>query len=160
TRPLRTVWTLLVTLTSVCLAQAQDSRPSAPLTRDLLASNGWDEEVRPASAPTDDAASLTARVEALERAMRGGATTSFVDQEKLPDGAAKAVEKECKPVDIITKPTFTPTGRLFFDAVNFDDDDDAKAFFNTDRDNEFGIRRVRLGGKGYIYENLYYAVEV
>jgi phosphate-selective porin OprO/OprP len=57
------------------------------------------------------------------------------------------------------RPTFTPTGRFYFDGVGYDDDEATKAFFNTDRDDEFGFRTFRLGGRGNIYENLFYTVE-
>jgi phosphate-selective porin OprO/OprP len=42
----------------------------------------------------------------------------------------------------------------------YDDDPETEAFFNTDRDNELGFRTIRLGGKGDIYENLFYTVEL
>jgi phosphate-selective porin OprO/OprP len=66
---------------------------------------------------------------------------------------------ECTPVDVIVKPTFTPTGRVYFDGVTYDDDPETEAFFNTDRDNEFGFRTFRIGGKGNIWENLIYTFE-
>lgn len=69
---------------------------------------------------------------------------------------------ECVPkkIDTIVKPTFTPTGRIYFDGVTYSDDEATKAFFNTDRDNELGFRSFRLGGKGNIYENLIYTTEI
>jgi phosphate-selective porin OprO/OprP len=69
---------------------------------------------------------------------------------------------ECVPkkIDTIVKPTFTPTGRIYFDGVTYSDDEATKAFFNTDRDNELGFRSFRLGGKGSLYENLNYLFEV
>jgi phosphate-selective porin OprO/OprP len=51
-------------------------------------------------------------------------------------------------------------GRIGFDGVTYDDGDDTKEFFNTDRDNELGFRSFRLGVKGNIYENLIYNVEI
>jgi phosphate-selective porin OprO/OprP len=71
------------------------------------------------------------------------------------------IADECVPkkLDTIVKPTFTPTGRIYFDGVGYDDDPVAKSFFHTDRDDEFGFRTFRLGGRGNIYENLAYNVE-
>ena len=47
-----------------------------------------------------------------------------------------------------------------FDGVTYDDDDATKDFFDTDRNNELGFRSFRIGGKGNIYENLIYNIEV
>ena len=74
--------------------------------------------------------------------------------------AAKIEEWVPKKIDTITKPTFTPLGRFYFDGVTYSDDPETKAFFNTDRENEFGFRTFRLGGRGNIYENLIYTAEV
>lgn len=88
------------------------------------------------------------------------------DEKNDSVGGAKKDKKddmpECVPkkIDTIVKPTFTPTGRIYFDGVTYSDDEATKAFFNTDRDNELGFRSFRLGGKGNIYENLNYSLEV
>jgi phosphate-selective porin OprO/OprP len=43
--------------------------------------------------------------------------------------------------------------------VTYDDDDATKEFFDTDRDDELGFRTFRVGGRGNIWENLYYTLE-
>lgn len=84
------------------------------------------------------------------------------DDKKDSAGDKKGETPECVPkkIDTIVKPTFTPTGRIYFDGVTYSDDEATKAFFNTDRDNELGFRSFRLGGKGNIYENLIYNTEI
>jgi phosphate-selective porin OprO/OprP len=104
--------------------------------------------------------SLAERVEALERYIREMEEKPAPAEEPLPEAKETNASPECAPVEIITKPTFTPTGRIYFDGVTYDDDPETTAFFNTDRDNELGLRTFRLGGKGNIWENLIYSVEV
>jgi phosphate-selective porin OprO/OprP len=122
----------------------------------------------PSNAPgIEDASTLAKRVEALEHTIRQ--LKAAAPPESLPAPAKKeAKEKkeesvlgDCEPkkIDTIIKPTFQPLGRITFDGVTYDDDDDTTAFFNSDRDNEFGFRSFRIGGKGNIYENLIYNVE-
>lgn len=112
----------------------------------------------------DDAASLAKRVEALEQTIRQ--LKSATPAETLPAPAKKesqdANDGECTPkkIDTIIKPTFTMHGRIPFDVVTYDDDPDVMAFFHTDRQDETGFRSFRLGGDGYIYENLYYTAEI
>lgn len=123
---------------------------------------------------------LAKRVEALERELRAlkaaGAAEALPapkgekkDDKTAKDQAAGDKSKKAedkadngtpKKVDIIARPTFTPTGRFYFDGVSYDDDQDTVDFFNTDRDNEFGFRTFRIGGRGNIYENLAYSMEV
>ncbi len=113
--------------------------------------------------PSEDETELAKRVAALEEYIRQLKAAS--DAESLPPPKAEKKDEAkvdlCVPkkIDTIVKPTFTPTGRIYFDGVTYDDDPDTTAFFNTDRDNELGFRTFRLGGKGNIYENLIYTVE-
>ena len=140
------------------------------LTGPTIAPPGSGDSVsnKPAS---DDPAALAKRVEALEQYIQQ--LKSAPPAEALPTPAKKDAQDkqdkkdaaaigECIPkkIDTIVKPTFTPTGRIYFDGVTYDDDDDAAAFFNVDRDNELGFRSFRIGGKGNIYENLIYSIEV
>jgi phosphate-selective porin OprO/OprP len=128
-------------------------------------------DIPPSKPPTEDAASLSKRVEALERTIEqlkaaGPAETlpapAKKDSQEQRDKNDAAVVGECIPkkIDTITRPTFIPTGRIYFDGVTFDEDPETKAFFNADRDNEFGFRTFRVGGRGNIYENLIYTIEV
>jgi phosphate-selective porin OprO/OprP len=129
----------------------------------------------PTNAPgPEDAASLAKRVAALEEYIRQ--MKAVPPAETLPapkketkdskaetkaDAKAEAGAGECVPkkVDTIIKPTFTPLGRIYFDGVTYDDDQEIEDFFNTDRDNELGFRTFRIGGKGNIFENLIYNIE-
>jgi phosphate-selective porin OprO/OprP len=140
--------------------------PAGPASGELTPSEP--STIRPAP---DDAAALAKRVEALEqtiRQLKAAPPTEALpapgkkDAQDKQDKKDAAVIGECVPkkIDTIVKPTFTPTGRIYFDGVTYDDDDDTTAFFNTDRDNEFGFRSFRIGGKGNIYENLIYTIEV
>jgi phosphate-selective porin OprO and OprP len=120
----------------------------------------------PSNAPgIEDASSLAKRVEALENTINQKksaetlpAPPKKVTKQKADD--AKAGECIPKLIEPITKPTFQPLGRITFDGVAYDDDDDAMAFFHTDRADELGFRSIRIGGKGNIYENLIYNFEV
>jgi len=119
----------------------------------------------PAAVPalSEDETELAKRVAALEEYIRQLKAASSAEALPPPKTEKKDEAKvdECVPkkIDTIIKPTFTPTGRFYFDGVTYDDDPDTTAFFNTDRDNELGFRTFRLGGKGNIYENLIYTVE-
>ena len=146
----------------------------------------WDKNVvannDPASGPTlaghpaantpadNDPASLAKRVEALEQYIRQQKAAPPAETLPAPakkDAQAKQDQKdaaaigECVPkkIDTIVKPTFTPLGRIGFDGVTYDENQASEDFFNADRDNEFGFRSFRFGGKGNIYENLIYNVE-
>jgi phosphate-selective porin OprO/OprP len=130
--------------------------------------SGDDSSNKPAA---DDPAALAKRVEVLEqyiKQLKASASTESLPAPAKKDAQEKQDKKdaaaigECVPkkIDTIVKPTLTPTGRFYFDGVTYSDDDDTKAFFNTDRDNEFGFRSFRIGGKGNIYENLIYNFEV
>jgi phosphate-selective porin OprO and OprP len=128
--------------------------------------------------PSPSEAELAKRVEALETYIRQMKTANAVepipppkagkaDDKGATDTAASDVQdatqlEECVPkrIDTISRPTFTPTGRFYFDGVTYGDDPETKEFFNTDRDNEFGFRTFRIGGRGNIYENLFYTIEV
>jgi phosphate-selective porin OprO and OprP len=118
----------------------------------------------PDTTPTESTAeesTLADRVEALERYIREMEQRPAPEEELPPAKETKSDEPklECTPQDVIVKPTFTPTGRVYFDGVVYDDDDATTEFFNTDRDNEFGFRTFRFGGKGNIWENLIYTME-
>ncbi len=103
---------------------------------------------------------LAERVEALERYIHElEAVKAPPVEEPLPEAKESQAKPECTPVDIITKPTFTPLGRIYFDGVTYDDDPETTEFFNTDRDNELGFRTFRIGGRGNIWENLFYTLE-
>jgi phosphate-selective porin OprO and OprP len=125
-------------------------------------------EAAPTNSADNDPASLAKRVEALEQYIRQQKTTA--PAESLPVPAKKDAQEstddaklgECVPkkIDTIIKPTFTMHGRIPFDVVTYDDDPDVMAFFHTDRQDETGFRSFRLGGDGYIYENLYYTAEI
>jgi phosphate-selective porin OprO/OprP len=123
----------------------------------------------PSNSPgLEDTTSLAKRVEALEQYIRQ--MNAARPAESLPAPAKKDSQEskdeakigECIPkkIDTIVKPTFQPTGRIFFDGVAYDDDDDTMAFFHTDRADELGFRTLRIGGKGNVYENLIYHVEI
>lgn len=128
-------------------------------------------DLSPPKPPTEDAATLSNRVEALEQTikqMKAAAPAETLpapvkkDAQEKQDKKDAAAVGECIPkkVDTIVRPTFTPTGRFYFDGVTYDEDPETTAFFNTDRDNEFGFRTFRIGGRGNIYENLIYTLEV
>jgi phosphate-selective porin OprO/OprP len=116
----------------------------------------------------DDAASLAQRVAALEQYIQR--QKSATSTEALPPPVMKTdpgnkestSSLECVPmkIDTIVKPTFQPMGRISFDGVTYDDGDATKEFFHTDRENELGFRSARIGGRGNIYENLIYNLEV
>ncbi len=170
--------TALRLIASICLVQfgmataradELDSLSSAePLSDSLVTESGWDEPALGASVVhlTPNEAALTQRVEALERTLRNMESLKVdlaAGEEQLPEKPKKKEDTELglpKKIDIISKPTFTPTGRIYFDGVTYNDDEATKAFFNTDRENELGFRTFRIGGKGNIYENLIYSMEV
>jgi phosphate-selective porin OprO/OprP len=134
-----------------------------PLTTSLVTETSWDDPA--VDAEPDGAAeetSLAQRVAALERYIeeQKSVTAAAAEEESRPEGEYATPKDMCKELEPIVKPTFTVHGRIPFDIVTYDDDSATGAFFNTDRDNETGFRSFRLGGDGYIYENLYYALEV
>lgn len=157
-RPLRTAGAVLVTLASACVAIADEPAGGWSSSPGLLAQTSWDgQSVMPDSvAPTEREASLAARVDALERYVRGLDVSTISMQEPLPAGA----EPACKEVPIITRPTWRWRGRIFVDGISYDDDDDVTDFFGVDRENEFGFDTARLGVQGDIYENITYVLEV
>jgi phosphate-selective porin OprO/OprP len=120
--------------------------------------SSWDDEVAAAHQPTATEAelALAARVAALEKTLNSLQTAAA--EEPLPAGGAAPLD-ECQQLDVIVKPKFDMTGRIYFDGVTYGDDEATKEFFNTDRDDEFGLRTFRLGAKGYVWENVYYSVE-
>jgi phosphate-selective porin OprO/OprP len=125
----------------------------------------WDEPVATSGSSEvagDEVTALAKRVEELERYIRDQdrIRTAAGQEESAPAAESDAPKDTCKELEPIVKPTFTPSGRIYFDGVTYDDDDDVVAFFNTDRDNEVGFRTFRLGGRGNIWENLAYSVEV
>ena len=165
-------------------AQATRDAEQSPLSDNYI----WDTKVVAASAPSlyapaaavqgsgdtpsnapavEDASTLAKRVDALEKYIQQ--LKAAPPAESLPAPVKKdakgdkdeSVIGECVPkkIDTILKPTFTPLGRIGFDGVTYDDDDNSAAFFHTDRDNELGFRSFRIGGKGNIFENLIYNVE-
>lgn len=106
-----------------------------------------------APSTTDVEMPLADRVAALEQSVQ---EMQSVDEEDAEVAAA------CLPkqIPIIDKPTYKLRGRMFIDGVTYDDDDATAAYFNTDRENEFGFDTVRLGLQGDLYENMIYMVEV
>jgi hypothetical protein len=89
--------------------------------------------------------SLSERVAELEKQLHEmQSLQTAMAEEDLPAG--EKPKPECKELEIITKPTFTPTGRIYFDGVMYDDDPATTQYFNTDRENEFGLRTFRIGG--------------
>jgi phosphate-selective porin OprO/OprP len=94
--------------------------------------------------------SIAQRVAALEKSMH---------ELQAPE---EEVNASCLPkqIPIIEKPTYKLRGRLFFDAVMYDDDNETKEFFDEDRQDEFGFDTARLGLQGYVYENVAYIIEV
>jgi phosphate-selective porin OprO/OprP len=114
-----------------------------------------DAEVESIVPPEPD---LTATVKELEERI---AELEKAAEKPAEEQAKPAEDSSCpKQVDILIKPTFSPTGRIYLDGVSYDDDDATTDFFNTDRNNEFGFRTFRIGGKGNIYEGLAYTMEV
>jgi phosphate-selective porin OprO/OprP len=142
----------------------------APLSDSLVAEDSWDEPVvvltPPAgvSQPAEGQPSLAARVEALERYIREQEEAkSESEVEQLPD--AQSEPDECSghtltKIDTIAKPTYKWRGRFYIDGIDYDDDNATAAFFDTDRENEFGFDTVRFGVQGDIYENITYVAEV
>jgi len=128
------------------------------LTPSHMILSSWDSDapVVRETPQTDREASLAERVAALEKTLQGIQTAAA--EEPLPAGEAPA--DQCKELEIITKPTFTPIGRIYFDSVTYNDDPAVTDFFDTDRENEIGFRTFRIGGRGNIWENLYYNLEV
>ncbi len=116
----------------------------------------------------NDAASLAQRVAALEQYIQQQQSATRAESLPPPTKSTAPDNQEATPltgcvptkIDTIVKPTFQPMGRITFDGVTYDDDDATKDFFDTDRNNELGFRSIRIGGKGNIYENLIYNIEV
>ncbi len=137
---------------------ATDAAVDASVALDPMILSSWESDapVVRETAPTETEAALAARVAALEKTLAGIQTAAAV--EPLPVGGGTS--DTCKELEIITKPAFTPTGRIYFDGVAYDDDPSVKEYFDADRENEVGLRQFRLGGRGYLWENLYYNVEV
>jgi phosphate-selective porin OprO and OprP len=155
-------------------APPQSDQPMPDPAQTPVSDNyAWDKNVvdgtTTAAEPPAAEQSLAKRVEALEHYIQQQQKAPALATETLPAPAKKEAKEdkassptgECVPkkVDTIIKPTFQLTGRIYFDGVTYDDDDAVTEFFNTDRDNEFGLRQFRLGAKGNIYENLIYNVE-
>jgi phosphate-selective porin OprO/OprP len=65
-----------------------------------------------------------------------------------------------KEIEIISKPTVTVFGRMFFDHIMYEDDPPLVAATGVDRLNETGFDTIRIGAKGNAYENVLYQVEV
>jgi phosphate-selective porin OprO/OprP len=174
----------LLGLPAVHLAAAppaqRSSESSPPLMRYFVREAAYDDPVVDLAPPsnevpaTDDSPdttpieatpaeeTLAERVEALERYIKQMERQQAGPEEELPAAEEKKEDEpkpECTEQDVIVKPTFTPTGRVYFDGVVYDDDEATKEFFNTDRDNELGFRTFRIGGKGNIWENLIYTFE-
>jgi phosphate-selective porin OprO/OprP len=173
------VWARLLALAAVPVSMLDpsisvaDEPPqyvaAAPLSDYLAGQDSWGDPavaLAPASkagGPISQEASLAQRVEALEQYIREQEAKTREAEEGLPAAERKTgAANECAPkkVDILVKPTFQPLGRIYFDGVVYDDDNEAADFFATDRNNELGFRTFRIGGKGNIYENLAYTLEV
>lgn len=160
-RPLRTAGAVLVTLASAGAATADGPVSGWSHSPEFLAQTSWDDQgvVPTSSTPTEREAALAARVDALERYVRGLDVTNTSMQEGLPAGAS-AAEAACKEVPIKTGPSWRWRGRIFIDGITYDDDDDVSDFFGVDRENEFGFDTARIGVQGDIYENIKYVLEV
>jgi phosphate-selective porin OprO/OprP len=126
----------------------------------------WDEPPAASGSEVagDQVSSLTKRVEELERYIRDQERirTAAAQEESEPDAGAEDAPEECVPkkIDILAKPTVRVTGRIFVDGISYDDDDDTSAFFDRDRENEFGFDTIRIGMQGQVYENMSYYWEV
>jgi hypothetical protein len=162
------VATFMVSAT-ICAAEPPRYLALAPLSDYVAADEPWEEPPVPIQPPANinqsAEPSLEQRVAELEQYIRELEAERESPDESLPDApASKAAENEvakdeCTRQDIVVKPTFTPIGRIYFDGVIYDDDDETADFFNTDRDNELGFRTFRIGGRGNIWENLAYSLE-
>jgi phosphate-selective porin OprO/OprP len=167
TIPLRRCLRLACSLSALALlasagtniSRAQETAGSALAPSEMILSS-WEDKDQvvsaPATAPTQTELELAARVAALEAKLDGLQTAAA--EEPLPPGDGVLTD-ECKEQDIIMKPTFTPIGRIYVDGVTYTDDEATKEFFDTDRDDEFGLRQFRIGGKGNIWENMIYNAE-
>jgi phosphate-selective porin OprO/OprP len=157
------VASVLVAQLVATAATADSTSPvsSLPSSDSLVTETSWDEApVAVAVGTSESEASLAQRVEALERYIHDQERVrSAAVQEDLPEGETEPPKASCTELEPIVKPTFTPIGRIYFDGVIYDDDDETAEFFDTDRDNELGFRTFRIGGRGYIWENLYYTLE-
>jgi phosphate-selective porin OprO/OprP len=149
-------------LAAAANAQSLASSPAA-LSDNLVTETSWEEApVATESASTNSELSLAKRVEALERYIREQEqveTAAAQEEEALPEGQSEPPKDTCKELEPIVKPTFTPFGRIYVDGVTYDDDDETAEFFDTDRENEFGLRTFRIGGQGYVWENVFYTFE-
>jgi phosphate-selective porin OprO/OprP len=115
----------------------------------------------------DEVTALRQRLDAYETELRemrarinDQSSTQFAS---LADDKAKSEEKKdevFKPAELITKPTITVFGRIFFDHIMYDDDPGLVTATGIDRQNETGFNTIRLGAKGNVYENVLYQVEV
>src|SRR6185312_8856672 len=107
-----------------------------------------EEYIRQMQATNDNAESLPAPKEGKDKT--GGKDKKDKQDKEAKDKKDASIAAECVPkkLEIISKPTFTPTGRIYFDGVGYDDDPATKSFFKTDRDDELGFRTFRIGGRG------------
>ena len=99
----------------------------APSPTDQVIKSSWDGDSAAVYQPaaTEAEATLAERVAALEKYIHDQETaTTAAAEEPLPAGAVAEATPECTPLDVIVKPTFTPTGRIYFDGVTYDDDDE------------------------------------
>ena len=122
-----------------------------------------DTDLTPAHEPagTNSATDLSARVAALEKALAEMQKQPAPAEEPLPLGNdGGGVGEACQPLEVIVKPTYHWRGRLYIDGVTYDDDDQTVAYFDKDRENEFGFGTARIGVQGDIYENISYVVEL
>ena len=104
----------------------------------------------------DKQQALEARVAALEQYIEANPPSTATPLPAPCDCQTGALQQ----VDLIEHPTYKLRGRLYVDGIMYDDGDATAAFFNKDRENEFGFDTARIGIEGYVYENVYYVLEV
>jgi phosphate-selective porin OprO/OprP len=154
---------------SGAVATAQGQEPYSTAPSPAYAQPAF---TQPADAATE-AADVRARIERLDREVQS--LRSQLEEERktkaqpaaasasgiVADGAAsQQAGGPLKRIEIISKPTVTVFGRVFFDHIMYEDDPALVAATGVDRLNETGFDTIRIGAKGNAYENLLYQVEV
>jgi phosphate-selective porin OprO/OprP len=126
-----------------------------------------------AAQPADSTAELRAAIDRLGREvddLRGqlqdqrqtrGASAVAADT-AADAAAADAPQSPLKKIEIVSKPSMTIEGRMYFDHIMFEDHPALvpPTPGGIDRLNETGFNTIRFGAKGTIYENVLYAAEV
>lgn len=148
---------------------AEEEEPTlpilAPLDSQVIETSWYQSEpviVAPVTegvvAESADQQSLEERVAALEKLVE--ANPADTSATLPPPETCDCPSSSLKRVDLIEDPTYKLRGRLYVDGITYDDDNATAAFFNKDRENEFGFDTARLGLEGYVYENVHYIIEV